>query len=189
MDTIILKSDDYKSTKWGGGETTEILIYPEESTLEKRDFIFRVSSATVEPGLHEFSDFTGYNRYLVTLDGDMELNCAEGTTILKAFEIFLFDGDVNTSAKSEAATDFNLIIQKGITGGLRSEIFKGKIGLKVEGGINLIYIPEGNVIMTIGDKSTELSAGDSIIAHNDEIVLETIDDMNVRILIVEAEVD
>lgn len=189
MDTTILKKTDYKTSKWKGGETTEILIYPEGSTLENRDFIFRVSFATVDEGYHEFSNFTGFNRYITTLDGDLLLQNRGIERTLKPYEIFLFDGEHNTSSKSEKLTDFNLIIKKGITGSLRSESFKGKIGLKIFGGYNLIFIPEGNIKMTINGTTTKLDPFDTILAFDEEMTLETIEDKTTKILIVEGEID
>lgn len=188
MDTKILKKSDYKITNWSGGTTTEILIYPKGSTLENRDFIFRVSSATCEDGKNIFSDFTGYNRYITSLDNDLYLENQGNDLVLKPYEIFSFDGEHVTASKS-AVTDFNLIIKKGFTGSLRSESFEDKIQLKIFGGYNLIFIPEGNILMTIDGKTTELEASDTIVAFDEEMILETVEKRRTKILIIEAEVD
>ena len=48
MGTIEKKTcEDYLSTKWSGGQTTELLVEPDSSSLAKRDFDFRLSTATV----------------------------------------------------------------------------------------------------------------------------------------------
>ena len=65
MGTIEKKTcEDYLSTKWSGGQTTELLVEPDSSSLAKRDFDFRLSTATVTMNTVEFSDFTGYQRIL-----------------------------------------------------------------------------------------------------------------------------
>ncbi len=189
MDTFILKTNDYKTSKWSGGQTTQILIYPKSSTLENRDFTFRVSFATIDGGTSEFSDFTGYNRYLTTLGGELSLDNGEGTRIVRPFETTFFDGGEKIISTSGPVTDFNLIIKKGITGSLRSESFKGEIGLRIFGGYNLIFIPEGNIRMTIDGISRELEAFDTIVAFDEEMTLETIENKTTKIIIVEAEVD
>lgn len=188
MDTKILKTSDYKTSHWSGGTTTQILIYPEGSTLEKRDFVFRVSSATCGDGLNKFSDFTGYNRYITSLDKDLLLINKGEEKLLKPYEILFFDGEDDTASNS-AVRDFNLIIEKGVTGSLRSESILGGVTLKIFGGVNLIYIPEGNLRATIKGETINLEVGNSILAYDDEIVLETIEEETTRILIVEAEVD
>jgi environmental stress-induced protein Ves len=44
----LLKSNPQNTAKWSGGETTELFISPEGSSYKKRDFDFRLSTATVE---------------------------------------------------------------------------------------------------------------------------------------------
>ena len=74
MGTIEKKTcEDYLSTKWSGGQTTELLVEPDSSSLAKRDFDFRLSTATVIMNTVEFSDFTGYQRILMSLDNPVRL--------------------------------------------------------------------------------------------------------------------
>ena len=46
---------------------------PDSSSLAKRDFDFRLSTATVIMNTVEFSDFTGYQRILMSLDNPVRL--------------------------------------------------------------------------------------------------------------------
>ena len=62
MDYKIVKPEDFVVTQWSGGLTTQFAIYPEESTLAKRDFDWRVSSASFTTSSSQFSDFSGYQR-------------------------------------------------------------------------------------------------------------------------------
>jgi len=45
MELKILKAEDNLTSSWSGGTTAQISIYPESSAYEKRDFIWRISSA------------------------------------------------------------------------------------------------------------------------------------------------
>ena len=40
--------EEYTVSQWAGGATTQLYIYPEHADYSRRDFIFRLSSATVE---------------------------------------------------------------------------------------------------------------------------------------------
>ena len=37
----------FPTSKWSGGETTELYIYPADYQYKKRDFLFRISRATI----------------------------------------------------------------------------------------------------------------------------------------------
>ncbi|MFR7871296.1 MAG: HutD family protein, partial [Fenollaria timonensis] len=58
---------------WKGGKTEQLCIVPEEASLQERNFDLRISSATIDLERSEFSDFTGYRRYLMKLEGDIRL--------------------------------------------------------------------------------------------------------------------
>lgn len=42
----LMTKDEYITTAWSGGKTTQMFIYPEESDFSTRNFKFRLSSAT-----------------------------------------------------------------------------------------------------------------------------------------------
>ena len=49
-----LTAADFRTSAWSGGTTTELFLYPEGGSYAARDFLFRISSATVDL---EESDF------------------------------------------------------------------------------------------------------------------------------------
>ena len=51
----LLTRDDYVTTNWSGGTTTQLAIAPEGAVYGDRNFLWRLSSATVEL---DHSDFT-----------------------------------------------------------------------------------------------------------------------------------
>ena len=68
MNIHLLPKKDSKASIWSGGLTYEYMIYPETANYTNRDFVFRISSATIEKVPSEFTKFKGYHRYLVMLD-------------------------------------------------------------------------------------------------------------------------
>ena len=112
-------------SRWSGGTTTEIAIFPEGAKYSERDFLFRISTAKVE--LHE-SDFTSlpdYERVIASVEGRMELmhfpagGESEEAAIEPRETVHCFDGSVPTHCVGEAQ-DLNLMLRKGrAEGGLR----------------------------------------------------------------------
>ena len=98
---------------WKGGKTEQLCIVPEEASLQERNFDLRISSATIDLERSEFSDFTGYRRYLMKLEGDITLLIDDKTIIIKGDEAFEFMGDEKViSLSKEPSRDFNVIIKK-----------------------------------------------------------------------------
>lgn len=98
---------------WKGGKTEELCIVPEDASLQERNFDLRISSATIDLERSEFSDFTGYRRYLMKLEGDITLLIDDKTIIIKGDEAFEFMGDEKViSISKEPSRDFNVIIKK-----------------------------------------------------------------------------
>ncbi|MGZ3809826.1 MAG: HutD/Ves family protein [Bacteriovorax sp.] len=67
----LIKYSDLKETPWknGRGITRELAIFPEGSTLQKNDFLWRISSATILNS-DPFSLFPGCDRELIVWKGD-----------------------------------------------------------------------------------------------------------------------
>ena len=58
----LIKKDAYKTSRWTGGETREMAIWPAGSQYLERNFIWRLSSATVEQEESDFSSLPDYDR-------------------------------------------------------------------------------------------------------------------------------
>lgn len=98
---------------WKGGKTEQLCIVPESASLQERNFDIRISSATIDLERSEFSDFTGYRRYLMKLEGDITLVIDDKSIIIKDNEAFEFMGDEKViSLSKEPSRDFNVIIKK-----------------------------------------------------------------------------
>ena len=90
----IIKTENWKTTKWSGGTTSEIFIYPENALFKKGNYEVRISIATVE---HEYSEFTplpAVERTLMVLEGSQKLtHRGRHTSELKQFNQDTFHGN------------------------------------------------------------------------------------------------
>ena len=158
---IITKHSLSKRTTfpWTSGTSTEIFIYPADATFTERNFIFRISTATVEADESVFTHFEGITRHLMILHGELEL-IHEGryTKHLKPFDCDTFSGEWSTRSKGRV-TDFNLMLKQGATGSLIAHhIEKGRtLSLTASGDYYFIYVASGegnyenNEIVKAGD--------------------------------------
>lgn len=105
---------------WANGTTTELVKFPPESDFLKRDFIFRISTATVEAEESTFSDFSGLTRILMVLEGSLQL-IHEGRyqKHLQPYEQDTFDGSWLTRSKGKVR-DFNLMFNDQAVATLQS---------------------------------------------------------------------
>ena len=109
MKFVIHPLDTSKTVAWASGTSTELFIHPADGNFQKREFIFRLSTATVEAEETNFSDFTGLTRILMILRGKLTL-IHEGryTKELNEFDQDTFDGSWKTRSKG-MVQDFNLM--------------------------------------------------------------------------------
>lgn len=113
----LLHKEDYKTTRWSGGMTTELSITPEDKIYGERDFMWRLSSATVEVEESEFTSLPDYNRIIMTLKGGIRLAHNKGEWIeLPEFVPHCFDGGDETVSIGKVI-DFNLMLRKGVCSG------------------------------------------------------------------------
>ncbi|MDO5041092.1 MAG: HutD family protein [Peptoniphilus sp.] len=125
----IIERKDFKSSPWAGGETDEIIIFPEGADFKDRTFEYRISSATCNLDSSKFSPYNGYKRFITPLDYDLILkNSGEDLTV-KPFEIYEFSGSDDVSSYSKVR-DFNLILKEDLAGELFTEEVRGELHLK-----------------------------------------------------------
>lgn len=134
MDNIfsLIKQEDYITTEWSGGKTTQLFIYPEGSVYKNLDFKFRLSSATVELEKSEFTILKGIHRFITPLDKELRLTHNNKDYInLSPFEIYEFDGEIDTISYGKVR-DFNLMLAKDTKGELEKIYIDGEYLLKEE---------------------------------------------------------
>ena len=73
MEWKLLDQAGYVTTSWSGGTTTQLAIAPEGAVYGDRDFLWRISSATVELDHSDFTPLPDYHRFLAVLEGEIKL--------------------------------------------------------------------------------------------------------------------
>ncbi|MBQ8564129.1 MAG: HutD family protein, partial [Firmicutes bacterium] len=105
------KKEDFQVSRWMGGETREIAIWPTSANYLERNFIWRLSSATVELDESDFSRLEDYDRVLMVLEGEVVLS-HEGQRVARLAELEQdrFDGAYKTRSFGKI-TDYNLMVR------------------------------------------------------------------------------
>ena len=113
MDWKLLTKADYVTTSWSGGTTTQLAIAPEGAVYADRDFLWRLSSATVELDHSDFTPLPDYNRFLSVLEGEIQLKIDTDEPVpVSPGKVVAFDGGVPVESWGQCV-DFNLMVRKG----------------------------------------------------------------------------
>ncbi|MBQ4650972.1 MAG: HutD family protein [Firmicutes bacterium] len=116
MKQYLFKEENYKVSNWTGGKTTQLAIYPHSSDYLERNFLWRLSSATIEQEESDFSKLPDYDRVIMVLEGEVVLSYeGERVARLKELEQDRFDGGWKTKSFGRI-TDYNLMVRKGSEG-------------------------------------------------------------------------
>ena len=169
---LVKKAEDFVTSKWSGGSTTELYIYPPQSVYREGNFKCRISSATVEVEKSEFTSLPGVKRYLSIFSGELKMVHGEKEeVILEPFEVDCFDGGVPTVSYGKVV-DFNLMLKNGADGEMQVKEMQAeeKMILKPTEGENLlaVYVKTGGV--QIEEKIVE--AGELFICEDWKVEVE-----------------
>ena len=118
-----LTQDNYTVSAWSGGTTTQLAIWPPEAKYADRDFLWRISSATVDLEESDFTPLPDYDRLISTLEGEIELTHNGGAPLtLRPFEVHSFSGADATHSRGRCR-DFNLMLRRGKVRGTMPSAF------------------------------------------------------------------
>ncbi|MDO4176610.1 MAG: HutD family protein [Bacillota bacterium] len=180
MEKKIYKEENYTISKWSGGNTRELAIYPETAKYLDRDFIWRLSSADSDQEESSFTKLPDFDRILMVLAGEVVLAHGEERSVsLKAMEQDSFDGAVKTKCFGRLEKDYNLIMRKGCRG--RMEVMAAendakaieltarqsadKDGLGGEFGSYGFFVTEGYAVVSVGGQSEMVKADQQMIIN------------------------
>ena len=120
MKQTYFPAQHFQAKAWANGTTTELVKYPLDSDFLKRDFIFRISTATVEAEESTFSDFSGLTRILMILEGSLTLiHDGRYQKHLVPYDQDTFDGSWSTRSIGKVR-DFNVMFNEKAKGELRA---------------------------------------------------------------------
>ncbi len=168
----IIRQANIIPTLWAGGQTTQLAIFSENSSYADRNFVFRLSTATVETETSVFTQLPGVKRSLMVLKGSMKLeHKGQYSKEMNRFDIDNFLGDWETVSYGRV-TDFNLMT-KGSTKGfleyrkiLTNEVFEEKN--KQNFYTIAYYVAEGIIELTCEKLTYKISKEELILIQNNE---------------------
>jgi uncharacterized protein len=164
----ILRAADYRRMPWknGGGETTEIAVWPEDSGLD--DFGWRVSMARVERD-GPFSAFPGVDRTLSILEGEgLRLAIAgspaielDGVTVPYSFPA---DQLTDSTLMGGPVTDLNVMTRRGrFKHTVRQVEVLAKIEIALDAKVTMLLCHRGAIDVAAGREIDRLGELDCLI--------------------------
>ncbi len=166
MTVTRLTQENYTASRWSGGVTTELLILPRGAVYGQRDFLCRVSSATVELEESVFTALPDYDRLIATLEGTITLTHDGGAPLaLAPYEAHAFDGGSRTVSLGKCR-DFNLMLRKGKAAGSLRPLTAESAPCTLDAGTALLYCAEGTCTVAVKDSVYPLAQGESLLLEN-----------------------
>lgn len=166
-----IKASELITNKWTGGTTTELAIYPKDAEYKNQNFLFRISTATVETEKSNFTKLPDVSRKLMILDGEIKIEHENHhSKMIKKFEQDAFSGDWDTKSCGKAV-DFNLMTKGNCSGEMQAIIIDNlkTISLKPEFKYYGFYIYRGEIKISIQDQFINARKGDvlSVFSNNE----------------------
>jgi len=164
MKIKIFKTENFKTSQWSAGSTTELFIYPKSADYQLRNFDFRLSTAKVEAEESNFTVLDGFSRKLMILEGEITI-AHEGkyTRKLSKFGIDNFEGNWNTSSKGKC-TDFNVMTSPQFKSKLDCKILSAnqldKIEFDAEYSFLFVYVLSGKIDVNVDTDTNFLKQSD-----------------------------
>lgn len=168
----VKKAEEFSTSNWSGGTTTQLYIYPEDGNYAERNFQARISSATVDVVKSEFTSLPNVKRYLMIFEGHLDLIHGVNTRVeLEPYQVDEFDGGIPTVSYGKVV-DFNLMLKDGADGVMETAQLKTaqQAVIEREKDYNLlcIYVKEGS--MKIANQ--EVSSGELAVIEDWEHPVE-----------------
>jgi environmental stress-induced protein Ves len=156
-----LTAADFVRQPWknGGGSTTQLAV---EGDGER--WLWRLSAADVEQS-GPFSDFSGYERTIMLLEGDgMDLDVdGRRTTLRTPFEPFVFDGAARTrcTLRGGPVRDLNLMVDRARATGSVQVVDPGRFrAAPLDAPFALVYALRGRIRVAIDRLDVSLAPGE-----------------------------
>ena len=168
MTIKIISQQDYKTSSWSGGETTEVFLYPPDGDFGAREFDFRISTAKVNLAQSDFTPLIGFERLLMSLDNSLELHHKSDERLrqvkLQPFEVASFSGSDETKSFGKCQ-DFNLIYLPKYEGKMAAK-YQNEV-THLDTGVTCIYYALKPVNIQIEDseksETIALKEGESLL--------------------------
>ncbi|MDF2698869.1 MAG: hypothetical protein K0Q49_425 [Haloplasmataceae bacterium] len=173
----IIRKEQFQVSKWSGGTTTQLAIYPKSALYSERNFKWRLSSAKVELEETIFTSLPNFKRIIMIIEGKLILeHVGYHKSILKSFDQDFFSG--NWMSKSFGkVTDFNLMMSEDCDGELEAIHLEKDQSYLISINNKKEYLHNLQAIYCIhGQVRIEISSNDEIILYEGDIILVTFKD-------------
>ena len=162
----LLRANDFQVSDWSGGKTKQLYLSPPTGHYGKRDFDYRLSTATVELAESQFSDLSGFHRILMSLDHTLHLHNAsrQEETVLAPFTPYFFEGSDSITSRG-TCTDFNLIYSDHYQGQMLA--ISDREELSQDEAIQFIYALSDLMVTGTGLPSLNLETGQLLIVEKE----------------------
>ena len=162
----LLRSNDFQVSDWSGGKTKQLYLSPPTGHYGKRNFDYRLSTATVELAESQFSDLSGFHRILMSLDHTLHLHNAsrQEETVLAPFTPYFFEGSDSITSRG-TCTDFNLIYSDHYQGQMLA--ISDREELSQNEAIQFIYALSDLMVTGTGLPSLNLETGQLLIVEKE----------------------
>lgn len=174
MQITLLSHKDYRKTKWKGGTSTELFVYPPKTSYQERNFQIRISKAKVKIPNSTFTALPNYHRLLHLVKGSFLLNHNnEKLNLVLPGDTVFFEGSWETQCKG-LGSDFNLMYSGKGVGNIASHIVLAGDYLNLNsqelGQLNFIYVLSGKVNILLRNQEFKLKKNQSLVAFDQEIL-------------------
>jgi hypothetical protein len=167
MKCIVTRKNDMPTSRWSGGSTVQLFIYPYNASYAARDVEVRVSSATVEEESSVFTNLPGYHRLLMPLNAPIRLVYKDhGEVLAGPLEVVEFDGGWHTTSYG-VCTDLGVMLAKGWQGEIEAVGCGTYIG---RSGFTGVYALADHVKIDVKGTARSLS---NTLMQGDFMLLET----------------
>lgn len=167
-----LRSCERQAVAWknGGGTTREVMVFPQDATMET--FVWRISMADVtQPG--PFSSFPGITRTLAVVSGCLELDFQGGAThrLGPSDPVIVFPGDAKVSGApiGGPVLDLNVMARNGVVQAAMQRIDGGGHDIACRPGDVTVMVATGPAVVQISQQHRlDLDTWDAFQIDGDE---------------------
>ena len=171
MNFRIIRNEDRLESRWSGGRTYELAIFPEHAKYLDRDFLWRLSTADSDRDESSFTKLPDYDRILMVLEGDVVLaHGDERSAHLEALQQDSFDGAIKTRCFGRLIRDYNLIYRKGCEGRMELAILHPKasaVSMRSEAMDRMtsygVFCLDGYAVVSCGEQSEMIRPGEQAV--------------------------
>ncbi len=173
MKLNLTKKEQLQASKWAGGTTTQLAIFPKDAVYKNLDFVFRISTATIDVEESTFTSLPNVNRVIMVLDGELTIQHKnQYSKQLKKFDTDNFSGDWETTSIGRVV-DFNVMTRgsakAAVQGFSLDENLQKEIRLNCD--VMAIYVSVGEITI----ENINLFQGDILLIkkenNNEKVIL------------------